>query len=75
MSNKEMAISLIDQTPEYKLGYVVAYLQGLLADEAEDDAFCEQLLEQYENSSDKGEFVPLEEVAKMCGVDINAIQN
>ena len=75
MSNKEMAINLIDQTPEYKLGYVVAYLQGLLADEAEDDAFCEQLLEQYENSSDKGEFVPLEEVAKMCGVDINAIQN
>jgi len=75
MSNKELAIQLINQMPEYKIGYAIAYLQGLNADEAADDAFCAQLLENYNNSDDKGEFVPFDDVAKMCGVDINAIQN
>lgn len=75
MRNKELAIQLINQTPEYKLGYVVAYLQGLNVDEAADDEFCERLIEEYENSDDKGEFIPFDEAVKMCGVDINAVQN
>lgn len=50
MSNRDLAIQLINNTPEYKLGLVVAYLQGLNADEAIDDAFCEQLADDYENS-------------------------
>ncbi|MCD7756838.1 MAG: hypothetical protein LUH45_01510 [Clostridiales bacterium] len=37
MSNREKIISLLDSVPEYKLGYVLAYVQGLIADEAEDD--------------------------------------
>ncbi|MCD7888285.1 MAG: hypothetical protein LUG44_11890 [Clostridiales bacterium] len=37
MSNREKIISLLDSVPEYKLGYVLAYVQGLTADEAEDD--------------------------------------
>ena len=53
MSNKELALQLIDNLSEYKLGYVVAYLQGINADEAADDAYCEQLLKDYENSDDK----------------------
>ncbi len=52
MSNRDLAIQLINNTPEYKLGLVVAYLQGLNADEAIDDAFCEQLADDYENSDD-----------------------
>ena len=75
MSNRELAMQLIDNLPEYKLGYVVAYLQGINADEADDDRFCDQLLESYENSNDKGDFVSFEEAAKMCGVDINAVQD
>lgn len=75
MSNKELAIQLINQIPEYKLRYVIAYLQGLKADEAADDKFCEQLIEDYESSPDKGEFVSLEEAANMCGVDINELQD
>lgn len=75
MSNKEFAIQLINQIPEHKLRYVIAYLQGLSADETADDQFCEQLVEDYETSTDKGEFVSLEEAAKMCGVDMNAIQD
>ena len=75
MSNKEIAIRLLDQLPDYKIAYAVAYLQGLSADEAADDQFCGKLIEDYQSSSDKGDFVSFDEAAKMCGVDINAIQN
>lgn len=75
MSNRDLAIQLINQMPEYKLAYVLAYLQGLTADENADDMYCEQLLTNYENSSDKGEFVSIEEAMKMCEVDVDAIQN
>lgn len=43
MSNWEMCAQLLNAVPEYKIGYVLAYLQGLTADEAEDDAFCERM--------------------------------
>ena len=43
MSEKELAIRLLENVPAYKLGYVIAYLQGITADEAMDDAFCENL--------------------------------
>ena len=75
MSNKELAMQLINNLSEYKLGYVVAYLQGINADESADDAYCEQLLDDYKNSNDKGDFVSFEDAVKMCGVDINAIQS
>ena len=75
MSNKELAMQLINNLSEYKLGYVVAYLQGINADESADDAYCEQLLDDYNNSDDKGDFVSFEDAVKMCGVDFNAIQS
>ena len=75
MSNRELALQLIDNLSGYKLGYVVAYLQGINADETADDAFCEQLLKSYENSEGKGDFVSFEEAAKMCGVDLDAVQD
>lgn len=70
MSDKEKAIQLLNSVPSYKMGYVVAYLQGLTADEETDDAFCEALIAEYEADPDKGEFVPFEEVAEMCEVDL-----
>lgn len=57
MSNKDLAIQLINQLSDYKLGYAIAYLQGLYADEIADDMYCEKLLADYENSTDKGEEV------------------
>lgn len=33
MSTKEQCLKLLNSVPEYKLGYVLAYLQGLTADE------------------------------------------
>lgn len=46
MSNKELAIKLLDQLPDYKIAYAVAYLQGLSADEAADDQFCGELIKE-----------------------------
>lgn len=69
MSEKERAVSLLDLVPEYKLGYVIAYLQGLTAaEEAADDAFCNALYTEYEADPDKGGAVSLEEAAQMLGV-------
>ena len=33
MGNKEKVIALLDEVPEEKMGYVLAYLQGLTAGE------------------------------------------
>ena len=33
MSNKERIIELLDVIPDYKIGYVLAYVQGVAADE------------------------------------------
>ena len=37
MSNREIAIELINRLPENKIGYVIAYLQGLFIAELADD--------------------------------------
>ena len=52
MSNKEMIISLLDHIPDYKMGYVLAYVQGVAADEEADDLFCQKMAESYENDPD-----------------------
>ena len=52
MSNKEKVIELLDSVPDYKMGYVLAYVQGITADEEADDLFCERMLENYENDPD-----------------------
>lgn len=36
MSNREKVIALLDSVPEYKMGYVLAYVQGLTADETDE---------------------------------------
>lgn len=68
MSNKEKIIALLDNVPEHKIGYVLAYVQGLTAEEAEDDAFCEQLRQQYENDPDKGDTMTEEALCRELGI-------
>lgn len=53
MSYKELAIQLINNMPDYKLGYAIAYLQGLVADESDDDLYCAGLLDEYKNDTEK----------------------
>jgi hypothetical protein len=70
MSDRERAIKLLDRVPDYKMGYVLAYIQGITADEESDDIFCENLLKDYENSPEEDkEGVPLEECLKEWGLD------
>lgn len=70
MSNREMCVELLDAVPEYKMGYVLAYLQGLTADEEADDIFCERMYQNYLNDPDpdKGKGIPLEECMKEWGL-------
>ena len=52
MSNREKVLALLDSVPDYKMGYVLAYVQGITADEEADDLFCERMLESYESDPD-----------------------
>ena len=52
MSNRERVISLLDSVPDYKIGYILAYVQGIAADEEADNAYCERLVEEYRNDTD-----------------------
>ena len=70
MSNRELCVKLLDNVPDYKIGYVLAYIQGITADEEADDAFCERMIDAYENDPDpeKDEGYPLNECKKEWGL-------
>lgn len=68
MSERERAMQLLDSVPDYKLCYVLAYMEGLTADEDRDDAFCEQLYQNYLNDPDRGQFFTEDEVCKELGI-------
>ena len=67
MSAKQAA-ALLNAVPAYKMAYVIGYLQGLVADEADDDAFCTKLYQDYLNDPERGDFVSFEDALKECGV-------
>lgn len=73
MSVREQLNQLTSTLPDYKLTYVLAFVQGLIADEESekaDDAYCEQLLKDYQNDPDphKTDAIPLEQLAQELGV-------
>ena len=70
MSEKDKIIQLLDYVPEYKLGYVLAYVQGITADEDSDDAYFRNLYEDYLNDPDptKDEEYSLEQCKKEWGI-------
>ena len=39
MSNKDRIIKLLDSVLDYKIGYILEYVQGIVADEEADDLF------------------------------------
>ena len=71
MSNKEKVVRLLDSVPDYKMGYVLAYVQGITADEEADDLFCKQIVDDYINDPDpdKEQEYTLEECKKEWGLD------
>lgn len=72
MSNREKCMMLLETVPDFKLGYVLAYLQGLCADEEADDAFCQSLYASYlaDDSPDKHETISIEQLAADLGVEL-----
>lgn len=71
MSNRERIVELLNIIPDYKIGYVLAYVQGVAADEEADDMFCQRMMENYENDPDpeKDDCYTLEECKKDWGID------
>ena len=71
MSNKEKIITLLEDVPEYKLGYILAYIQGITADDENDDLYSRKLAESYLNDpkSEQEETYTLEECKKEWGLD------
>lgn len=39
MSKKEQLLQLIEKVPDYKIGYILAFMEGITADEDADDAY------------------------------------
>lgn len=72
MSDKERVIQLLDKVPDYKIGYVLAYVQGITADEEADNKYCESLLQDYLNDTDpdKHDSMTIEDFAKQEGITL-----
>lgn len=74
MSNREKAKSIIDSIPESQMEYIVNMLQNLhmALEEAEDDAFCEKLYEDYLNDDDpeKDVGISIEQLADELGITL-----
>ena len=71
MNNKEKVIQLLNDVPDYKMGYILAYVQGITADEEADDIFCERMVDNYINDPDpeKDKGYTLEECMEQWGLD------
>jgi len=77
MSNREKCLNIINALSEEQLEGIAKFLLSakLIVDDAEDDAFCLKLLEDYENSTDpeKDDFVELHEFAESLGISLDEL--
>ena len=64
MSAREQCISILDTFDDAQLVNVAVMLSALrkTIDDAEDEAFCEKMLREYENDPEKGDPMPLEDM-------------
>lgn len=69
VSDREKIVALLDSVPDYKIGYVLAYIQGITADEEADDTFCRQLIEEYEHDPEKDISYSLEDCKREWGLN------
>lgn len=73
MSNREAIKQIIDRLPDYKIDRILLFLRGVeLDDDIEDEIFCENLYQKYldDESPDKHDTIPLEDLAKELGVEL-----
>lgn len=69
MSNREKCNAILDTFSEAQLVNVAAMLQ-VMKDDMEDDAFCEKMVQDYENDPDKGDPMPIEDFARQLGIQL-----
>ena len=72
MSYRERAIELLNAVPDYKIGYVVAYLQGITAGQIEEvkpDEWDLKMIEEAKREND-GESIVIEDLAKDLGITL-----
>lgn len=72
MSDRERAIELLNAVPDYKIGYVVAYLQGITAGQIEEvkpDEWDLKMIEEAKREND-GESIGIEDLAKDLGITL-----
>lgn len=73
MSEREQAKQIIDRLPDYKIGNLLLFLQGMqFDDEIEDDLYCERLVQDYLNDPDpeKDKTITLEELKEELGIEL-----
>lgn len=72
MSDRERAIELLNAVPDYKIGYVVAYLQGVTAgeiEEVEPDKWDLEMISEARQEND-GATVSIDELAEELGIKL-----
>ena len=72
MSDREIAMNIINQIPEYKLAYVVKMLEGvsgLIAEEVEPDELDLKMIKEADELND-GTYITLEDLGKDLGLDV-----
>lgn len=52
MTTRELCYQLLEEVPDFKLGYVLSYLQGLTAGDDEDDTPNQLTIEAMEEAED-----------------------
>lgn len=75
MSNREIAINIINEIPEYKLSYVIDILNGiknLIVEEVEPDEWDLKMIAEAEAEND-GTTYSIEEVLEECGLKYEKI--
>ncbi len=72
MSDREFIFQLLDRVPDYKLGYVIAYIQGITANDISDEQYCQGLMHDYltDNDSEKHSTIALADLAKQEGIEL-----
>jgi len=75
MSNKELCIDIISDFEEEQLKNIVVLLKSVknLIAEANEEAYCIQLLEDYENDPDpdKNESMSIQDFSKKLGINLS----
>lgn len=72
MSERERCAAILDTFTDAQLVNVAAMLQVMRKtfDDLEDEAFCEKMLQDYENDPDKGDPIPIEDFARQLGIEL-----